>query len=393
MTKIIIYEAIRSLIYAPIYYLYLQGVIRGKHDIDIEIELFNENEGVSPIIGDKEVIKKILNHQDPNSIPIGICDPTAIFAYKDNHIGTTSQKSIQIALKKLVVLGNLIEKIAIWPTFLIHKSNKGTFIDSIEKKAFEESINLYDYLDVFDKSVFFLQSGFTTKKVFNKYFNRGRKRFEAKDISNNIEDETFKLIEGNLVLSNTPWISEGIIRNCKNEIQQKINEYEIIKPQLFCIPEFGSKKIAFTSIISKKVYWEANKDDERLECKVNREETVSGISSFFIALVETINQLYKNPSLFTYTFLAMIRETKFDIGFQNSQDINEIDKIVSDSLIKLISKGVFSNYTLTDIESFNNAMEMDLKLKKLSRTYARDIKEIIKPVVTKPSIGIRPETL
>ena len=372
--KIQIYECTRTLIYAPIYDIILDDCISSiKNGTERQIELVKRKRP----IGDKGVIKKILEHNDPNKIPIGICDPTAILVFNDNNQEVTKIDDIKNAIQRLNIIGNIIDKIAIWLLALAHDENKELFKDHIEKKAFEEYISIADLHDISRNQIFFSKYGLTTNRIFNKYFKNEIHSFVSKPLGIECSDELIKLFEERFILSNTPWLIEGLIKQKKlDKVIDLIKEKKILNPKLFNIKGFEELRLAFTGIITRRVYYEKVSKDPLDESIKDKNIGQEALESFLSKLTDTIQKLYQDPRGFSNQLSSKMKDCNFYCGFE---DVDEMGHILADNLRRLISKGIYQYYPIADYKAFINAIEIDELLIKRSMSIRDDLKKMYYP--------------
>lgn len=381
--KIKIYECTRTLLYAPIYYLYLKDYFSWKENGSerrIELEFRKRP------LGDKGVIKKLLEHKEPTKIPIGICDPTAIFVYNDSNKTHTTDENITDALRNLSIIGNIIDKVAIWLLALTHENNKNSFSQHIENKAFDEEISLADLHDLADNKIYLSKYGITTNRIFNKYFINEKNPYQSRPLKVDWEDELIKLFDKKFVLSNTPWLIDGLIKKGKLEkVTELITDNEINNPRLFNVKSFDSERVAFTSIFTRETYFQSVSSDTDLNTRItNRPAAKVLFETFLSDLTDIIHELYKDPEKFSNELNTMMNKYNFYCGFEDSK---EMGHILSENLIRLINKGIYQYYPIADLNSLINAINLDDALVDRTRKFHTQIRNLFYNEFIRSKIG------
>jgi hypothetical protein len=323
MKKIEIYECYRTLLYAPIYHVYLFQEDYGLKDV--EIEFMSTGKGDFGAMSD--MIKRDIQN---DSIPICIADPTVILS---ESLNTTDYK----------IITTFIDRLAIWLIGAEFNIEHSTYSEKrrhrehnqklklLVDKRHDLKVQLNYILKRFE--IAYPMKAETTFKIVEKYFSKNKKRIHIiEELADLATDELSHLLEGRLVLTNSIWNCYQCIKGSEHEDKLSIKT----------ICDFGSLPISFTGIITSSDYIYPTTDQNSIV-----------LNNFLFAVGKAIEKLYFDPILFAEQLYHNSDKTKKN-GVVEKFDFNF--DLQSEDLSPLINRHIqyFADYRIYNLSLASN---------------------------------------
>ena len=338
--KVVIYECLRSLLYSPIYNLFLRPKDYGLEGIDLELHKTKKQP-----VGDLEALKLMLDN-DKDSIPIAVCDPLAIFEHKEEK-----------TYEDIKIIATIINRVSVWLSTLYYHST--SLSESDEKQnSFVRSL-LEDPMDrskLDEKTIYYCKKGVTTDQLFKYEFEEScdsKIRIFAGQLDDfGSQDELNRLKSHNLVLSNTPWLCDEIIKNSPDYNYLKEKNAKVV-----AIRDFGPKFFLFTGLVTKKSLTETKIDSDEQKC----------LQKVVNALSRSVQDLYDDPAKYGTALYLNSEEQKFDLGLKYSKP-GVAAGIINDTLLRLANARVYSHSSYISYNAWKHSFFLRSKEKKHPET-------------------------
>lgn len=312
--KIIVYDCYRTLLYAPIYYL---GAYRSEFDFPHTIS-FGKEEQKGTISGDTQALLYMLNSETAKErISVAVCDPVAVF---------TDQYNLIKRYRDVLLVATLINKIAIWLVTI-------AYLNPSNQKEIDHNSKVGKLIDLFshgiDKiteelQIYFYPNSRTTAGLFRSRYSINGKIKASHLGTSDFKDEIDCLIEGNVLLTNSPWLCEAAIKADPRNLQ------------LVRLDDAGPRVTLFTGLVTKIAETKGPKERVLIE--------------FIRALQRSVRKFYDEP----VKYAKKLKE----IPQLASQFVNlghpDLEDAFKRTCRELAHQRIYEHTTYTTFESWKN---------------------------------------
>ena len=318
--EIKIFECYRTLLYSPIYHVVK---FPKKHKLTENITFnFGDNDN-----GDLNAFNAMagtqLGNGDKYIFPIAVCDPFVNIKH-----GNLDNSAVRL-------ISTLIDRIAVWVVGIRFENadtdneiEHNTSIDELKKDS-----DLETFLATINrekKTIFYPEEAFSTSNMVNSFFMSLPSGYRKKksNLLLNPKSELDLLQQGNLVLTNNPWVIEDILS--RNRIDSEKYKLEIIR-------DFGPMYIPFTGIITKN-------DCLSLEIKENP------VDNFIDEIGKACETLYSDTTSFI-TDMASLGSAFFNLEINGDY----FHSLVGKSIRHLAQRRIYNRHSLTSFFAWDYA--------------------------------------